>query len=178
MASAISRKWSYRAGYVLLCGVLIFFKMLPLGTVPSRIPGPDLIFVFTAAWVLRRPVYVPVLAIAGVHFLTDLMFLRPPGLWTALCLLGYEFLRTRRFGPVEITLPVEIILVALTFSATVVAYLLVLKLLLVPAPGLLPMALHVLTTIAAYPFAVAISHFIFDVKRGRRGDVDADGDTA
>ena len=45
--------------------------------------GPDLMLAFTFAWVLRRPDYVPVLLIAAIFLLEDMLLMRPPGLWTA-----------------------------------------------------------------------------------------------
>ena len=63
---------------------------------PGRLPGPDIILLIALSWIVMRPDYVPVLLLAVVFLLTDLLLMRPPGLWTALAVLAGEFLRNRQ----------------------------------------------------------------------------------
>ena len=170
-----SRRVLFRGIFLMLCGFLIFYKLLPLSTLPSRIPSPDLLFVFTAAWIMRRPNFAPVWLIVPLHLLADLLFMRPPGLWAAISLLGYEFLRNKRLGPSEIPIVGEIPLAAGAFTAMFVSYTVVLLVFGVQTAGLWPSVLHILITIAAYPFAILATHFIFRVRKLRPGDIDDDG---
>lgn len=173
--AATTRRLIYRSLFIALCFGLVFFKLLPLATAPSALPGPDLLFVFTAVWLLRRPNFVPIWLIAPMHFLADLLFLRPPGLWAAISVIAYEFLRRRRFGPTEISLPIEIAMAAGVFAAAQLAYLVLLAIFMVPGPTFVMATLHVLTTVIAYPFAILVSRYIFRVERVRPGDLDEDG---
>ncbi len=59
--------WLCRALFAVLAAVLLFLRLLPLGSVAGGWPGPDLLMCLTFAWVLRRPDYVPALLIAGGH---------------------------------------------------------------------------------------------------------------
>ena len=86
---------AHRLLFVGIVAVLIFIRILPLSSMPSSIPGPDLALGLTLAWVLRHPDYVPAVTIAGVFLLEDLLFMRPPGLWALIVLAGTEFVRAR-----------------------------------------------------------------------------------
>ena len=87
--------WSYRAVFLLLCAVIITFKLLPLGLNDQGLPGPDLLLALTLAWVLRQPAVVPIGSILVEFLLADFLFQRPPGLWTILVILTSESLRRR-----------------------------------------------------------------------------------
>ena len=62
------------------------FLLLPLQTTPRSLAGPDLLLAFAVAWCLRRPEFVPPLALALAFLLADLLLQRPPGLWALLAL--------------------------------------------------------------------------------------------
>jgi rod shape-determining protein MreD len=170
-----SRRMVFRSLFLSLCAVLIFFKLLPLSTFPSTFPSPDLLFAFTAAWIMRRPNFAPIWLIVPLHLVADFLFLRPPGLWAAVSLLGYEFLRSKRLGSSEIPVIGEIPMVAGTFAAMFAGYMLVLTIFGVPTMGIWPAVLHVLITIAVYPLAILVTHFIFRVRRLRPGELADDG---
>ena len=103
--------WAHRILFVVLALVFLFFRLLPLGEVIapcgpeatgcrlmawfSHMPGPDLLLCIIFAWTMRRPDYLPVLLIAAVVLLEDLIMLRPPGLWTGLVVLVSEIIRKR-----------------------------------------------------------------------------------
>jgi rod shape-determining protein MreD len=170
-----SRRLLFRSLFVLMCGLIMFGKLLPLSTLPSNFPSADLLFVFTAVWIMRRPNFAPVWLIVPLHLLADFLFLRPPGLWTAISLLGFEFLRNKRMGPSEIPIIGEIPMAAGTFAVMFVVYSVVLTVFGVQTAGVWPGVLHILMTIVAYPFAILVSHFIFRVRRLRPGDLEDDG---
>ncbi len=99
MAEAIqSRVWLGRLVFALMVVALVFALLLPLNTQPRGWAAPDLLLCVTLAWVARRPEFVPVLLVAAVFLSTDLLFHRPPGLWTALVLILTQSLRARATG--------------------------------------------------------------------------------
>ena len=162
--SFTSNRWVYAAAYFGVCSVIILARLLPIDLVPGRFPGPDLLLCITFAWVLRRPHYVPTLLIAFVFLIADMLFLRPPGLWTALVVLGVEFLRSREFTLREQSLTAEILTVAAVYAAMALGYRLVLAIFLVPQPGIGMTAVQVLATLIAYPVIVALSRLAFGVR--------------
>ncbi len=169
------RRFLFRVQFLGVCMLLVFYKMLPLTTEPGRIPGPDLLFVFTAAVIMRRPNFAPVGLIVLVHLVADLLFLRPPGLWTAVTLLAYEFLRNRRLRDSEVPVVAEIVMVIGVFVAVVVGYAVVLAIFAVPQSSAVTLAIHILTTAICYPFAILVVHYILRVRRLKPGELDDDG---
>ena len=68
-----SRNWLMQGMFLVLCLLIVFFHLLPLTTLPARWPTPDLIICLAFAWGMRRPDYVPVLLLAGVMLVADLL---------------------------------------------------------------------------------------------------------
>ncbi|MEZ5778893.1 MAG: rod shape-determining protein MreD [Paracoccaceae bacterium] len=166
---------AHRALYLGLVATVIFVRILPLGSIPSRWPGPDLILCLTFVWLLRRPDYVPAFMVAVVFFSEDLIAMRPPGLWTALVLAGTEFLRTRETNFRDMPLLLE----WLTTSAVIMLLSLlnwaILALFMVPHGSFGMTILQALSTIAIYPLVVAASLFLFGLRKAATGEVDALG---
>lgn len=189
------RRFVFRGVFLLVCTVVLFAKLLPLGSAPAAIPlvdplsgqlvreggmrlaipGPDLLFCFTAAFLMRRPRWAPVLLILGMHLLADMLLFRPMGLWPAVSLLAYEFLRNQTNSSTEIPLPLEVALVSGVFAAAVLAYALLQLIFAVPQPSIGLSLLHILTTAAAYPFVIAVTHFMLRVRRARPGELETSG---
>lgn len=166
------RRWFNRAVYLALCGAIVFLNILPISVAAGRYPGPDLMIALTFAIVLRRPRYVPVALIALVFLATDLLYMRPPGLWTALVILGSEYLRGRHSANREIPFPSEWAMVAVTLVAMTLAYRLVLWLAVVPQPGVGLVAVGTLVTLLAYPPVVLAVQQVLRVRRAAPGEVD------
>jgi rod shape-determining protein MreD len=151
---------------------VFFIQLLPLNTTPIGWPGPDILLICTAAWVSRRPDYLPVWMVLGVYFLGDLIFFRPPGLWTALVIILTEFLRVRAPKIRDIPFALEWGMVAFGIVAITIANHLILGLVVLEIPSLGPLLLQLLVTIAIYPLVVLIAHFIFGVSRPSLGQTD------
>jgi rod shape-determining protein MreD len=124
-----TRLWMMRGAFVVLAVVILLFQLLPLETMPRNWAGPDVLLAFAAAWCLRRPEYVPPLALALAFLLADLLLQRPPGLWALLALIGCENLKSRRrslrdagFGTEWITVGVILIAITLLNRATAVCW--------------------------------------------------------
>ncbi len=171
----LAGRWAFRALFVLAAALLVFVRMLPLSTVPSSWAGPDLLLCVAFAWVLRRPDYVPVLLIAVVFLVEDLLAMRPPGLWALIVLLGSEILRSRE--PLARALPfwLEWAMVALVMLAMFAVNRAVLLVAMVPEAGLGLAAGQLALTALAYPVVVALSKAALGVRKAAPGAVDAMG---
>jgi rod shape-determining protein MreD len=167
--------WAHRALYVLLAAVLLFLRMLPLGSLAGRWPGPDLLLCLTLVWVLRRPDYVPALLIALVVLLEDLLLMRPPGLWAAMAVLAAEFLRARAALTRELTFAVEWLLVAGVILAATLGFRLVMALVMLPQVSLGQTLVQALATILCYPAVVVASRAAFGVRKPATGETNAYG---
>ena len=176
MGDGASRaSWMHRALFVAIAFALLFLRMLPLGGDAGSLPGPDILLCLTFAWTMRRPDYLPVLLIAGVVVLEDLILMRPPGLWTALVVIASEFVRNRVALTRELNFGVEWLLVAGMMMGLLIVYRLVFALLLMPQPGFGFALVQVMWSIIAYPAVVALSLLVLDLHKPAMGEVDAYG---
>lgn len=174
---SIRAVWRYRAVFALLSALIIFAALLPFAAGEGSVPGPDLVLCLTAAWILRRPDYVPVWLLLLVLLLADVMLMRPLGLWTLIVVLMSEYLR-RRVDHAEV-LPFwpEVGMVALCILAAFVADHVALVLLLAETPPVWGQGLHALATIVFYP-AIAVFSQLIGVRRLAPGELDSLGTRA
>ncbi len=168
-----TRVWAMRALFVALCLSVIFWRLLPLDTLPHGWAGPDLILALACAWVLRRPEYAPPLLIAALMLLADLLFQRPPGLWAALALLGTEALKSRAPGLRDLGFGPEWIAVATVMIAMTLGERLILAILLVVQAPLGLSLMQAVLTVLIYPLVVLASALLLGVRKGRPGDANS-----
>lgn len=166
----LSRRLAWAGVYVGLCLVFVFFRLLPLNTVPGGLPGPDLILCLTLAWVIRRPDVLPMPLVAGVSVLADLLLMRPPGLWAALTVAATETLRQgaarqRQPNPLR-----EAAVIAAMVSAMVVGHWLVLTLLFVDQPAIWTQVGQLPWTLAAYPVVAFCVQAVLGLRRAGAPD--------
>lgn len=172
MDRSLVHLWSMRAMFVACALLILFFHLLPLDPAPRRWAGPDILTALAFAWAVRRPDYVPIILLALVMLLADLMLQRPPGLWSVLVVCAAEWLKSRERRDRETTFALEWLTFAGTLIVITVIYRTVLMVLIV-TPGALTLSfVQVVMTIAAYPLVVGISYFILGVRRAAPGDVD------
>lgn len=194
-----------RVLFALLCLLVLFFHLLPLDTqpvslfTPDLVPldsvapaearleqllredgprlwiAPDLILCLAFAWSLRRPEFVPPLALATVFLITDLLLQRPPGLWALLALIGCENLKSRGRSLRDSGFGSEWMTVALVMIAVVVINRLVLALTLTDVPPLALSLSELGMTLLFYPPVVAVTHYLMGVRKVAPGDLDALG---
>ncbi|SDY64299.1 rod shape-determining protein MreD [Jannaschia faecimaris] len=174
---AVRLVWRYRAIFVALCAAVIFFAILPFDTGQGGVPGPDLIYCLMAAWILRRPDYLPVWLLLGVFLLADFLLMRPLGLWTLILILVSEYLRRRVDHAEALPFWSEVGLVSACIAGAFVVDYLALVLLLAKTPPLLGQGLHALATIVFYP-AIAIFSQMIGVRRLAPGELDSLGTRA
>lgn len=165
--------WAMRLIYAVLCLALIFLNLLPLDTMPRGWAGPDLMLALTCAWVVRRPDFVPLVLIALVFLLADLLYQMPPGLWAAFVVIGTEAMRRRAPLLRDLTFLAEWFTVAVILTVITIGNQIVLAVLLIdrPSPGLYLMQL--VMTLACYPVVAYASQIVFGVRKQAPGDVEA-----
>jgi len=167
--------WGHRVLFVLLAVVLLFLRLLPVGGFTGDLPGPDLLLCLILAWTMRRPDYLPVGLVATVVLLEDLILMRPPGLWTALVVLGAEFIRSRVALTRELTFLVEWLLVAAIMLTLFLANRLIFALAFLPQAGFGFSMVQVIWSILCYPVVVLLSRVALDLRKPAMGEVDAYG---
>ena len=170
-----TRRLTFWAIFVAISAIVIFLRILPLDITPGGWPGPDWTVAIAFAWVLRRPDYVPVLIFAAILLLNDMIFLRAPGLWAGLSILGFEFLRSRTQITREMPFMFEWAMVTAVLLAIVLANRLVLAIFVVGQPSLRMDALLIVATSAAYPMIVIVSALILGMQKLVPGSVDSLG---
>lgn len=167
-----ANKAGYRLMFLGLAAAVFFLRILPLSTEPVAWPGPDVLLCLALAWVLRRPDFVPAATIVAVFLVEDLILMRPPGLWTLLALFTTEFLRDRAVVLRDIPFLVEWLMVAALMAAMLLVNRLVLEVAMVPQAGLGLSLAQYLSTVAAYPLVVLLSHSVFGLRKVAPGEVD------
>jgi rod shape-determining protein MreD len=170
-----TRLWLMRAAFLLLTLVIVFFHLLPLETTPRRWAAPDVLLAFALAWSLRRPEYVPAIALAIAFLVADLLLQRPPGLWAMLALIGCENLKVRGRTLRDQNFVAEWVNVTLIVIAIAVTYRVVLAIILVDLPGLSLSLSELVLTLLVYPAVVAVTHFFMGVRKAAPGELDALG---
>ena len=176
MADAIAtRRVVWRTVFAALALLVAFVRLLPLGDGAGGVPGPDLLVALALAWAVRRPDYVPVVLLAALMLMADFLFMRPPGLWAAITVLGVEFLRNREAGFRDLPFLVEWGMVALLLLVMTLANGFVLLVLMVDQPTLGLTLLQLIATILSYPLVVAVTVFALGLRRVAPGEVDDRG---
>jgi rod shape-determining protein MreD len=165
--------WSMRAFFLGLCAFFVFLNLLPLDPAPRGWAAPELMVALTFAWILRRPEYTPLVLVAGIFLLADFLLHRPPGLWSALVLIGSQTLRAKSPDLRDLTFPMEWLSVATTLLAMTLGYRIILAILLIDLPPLAPTLMQMVSTIIAYPLVVLVSQTLFRVRKIAPGEVDA-----
>ena len=151
------RSFAHQVIYFCIGLLIIFFQILPLQTTPQTWSGPNVLLVFFAAIVSTRPEFTSSFLIASIFLIEDFFLMRPPGLMSALTVLGFYFL-TRKFQNQEgnsfifgwgsVTTCLTIILLL---------YYLISVLLFIPSAGFKLTLMELLMTLALYPiFSVLI----------------------
>lgn len=170
-----SHLWGMRALYLALATFIIFLQLLPIQTTPRAWASADVLLALTFAWSMRRPEYVPALSIAGVMLLADLLFQRPPGLYSLLVLAGSQILRARAAGNRDMPYLVEWLTVAGVVTSVMIMNRIALTVFFLSKPSLSLSLIQLGMTIALYPVVVLLSHLLLGVRKSALGEVDALG---
>lgn len=175
MAERLTGIWWYRGLFVLFAAAITFMQLLPLDPGPGQLPGPDVLLLCALFWTIVRPALVPVWLVAAVFLMSDLLLMRPPGLWTALTILGCEFLRSRRVLIRNAPFLMEWLLIAVVVAAMTVANTVILSLFAVPQPAFGLTMIRLIFTILAYPVVVIMAGRLIGLSK-QNGERDAIGE--
>ena len=167
--------WLHRLIFLGVALVITFVRLLPLQTTAGHLPGPDLLLCLIFAWMVRRPEYLSALMIGVVVLAEDILLMRPPGLWTALVLIGAEFIRARSALTRELNFGVEWLLVAGVIFGVFFANLTILDMAFVNQPAFGFSLLQIIWSVAAYPVVVALSRYGLDLYKPALGQIDSFG---
>lgn len=167
--------WLWWGLFALIVLASVFLRLLPLGSTAGRLPGPDLVMCIACAWILRRPAFVPIWLVALVLLFEDLILMRPPGLWTAIMLMGTELLRARTDAAREFGFVAEWLLVSVVMFAMVIGYRLIMAVAMVPQPGFGLQMVGLGLSILVYPLVVAITRVVFGLHKPAAGELDEIG---
>ncbi len=163
--------WRNRLLFAGLAFLIAFGRLLPLDLGPGW-PGPDLILLLAYSWVLRRPDYVPVTLVAFVILMSDVLFMRPLGLWTACAILGLEYLRSRETLWRDLPFMVEWMMIGATVFAITMGYSATLALFAVDQPPLGQTLIQAIVTVLAYPLVELFSSRVLGFRKMAPGAVD------
>ncbi len=95
ISPATLHRWAYALLFAAIAALVVFLRILPTGGSAGGWPPPDFIVLAGFAWVAQRPDFVPVLLFAALLVVTELLFLRPPGVASGLAVIGLEAIRAR-----------------------------------------------------------------------------------
>lgn len=171
----IARRVLFWGILLAISAFIIFMRILPLGMPTEHWPGPDWTIAISFAWVLRRPNYVPVFLFAFILLLSDMIYLRPPGLWAGLGVIGLEFLRGRAQFSRELPFLIEWAMVAGVLLIMMLANRTILAVFLVGQNSFAMDSLQLVATIVVYPLIVIISALFLGVRQVVPGEVDQFG---
>jgi rod shape-determining protein MreD len=165
-----SKTWVNRGVFVLIAFVFVVIELVPRDMRPNTWAGPDMLLAATLAWVARKPVYLPVIVIAAFFLMTDLLFMRPPGLWAALVVILTEVIRRQNSDFRNMPFLVEWSTVAIGIIAITLINRIVLAIVMLPqAPFWLTLS-QTVATILIYPVVLVAAHFVFGVRRTAPGE--------
>ena len=154
------KSFAFQIIYFCIGLLIIFFQILPLQTTPQTWSGPNVLLVFFAAIVTKRPEFTSSFLIAFIFLIEDFFLMRPPGLMSSLTVLGFYFLK-RKFqhqeeSPVLFgwgSVATCLILILLLFYFISV-------LLFIPSAGFRLTLMEIIVTLALYPlFSVLVGSF-------------------
>ncbi len=172
---APSRVWFGRLVFVAIALGLLFIQILPLNTRPMIWAGPNWGLAFTLVYVARRPDFAPTIVIAALFFLSDLLFMRPPGLWSGLIVILSEIMRKRAKGLRNMPFALEWGTVAVGIVAITLLNRAVLMVVMTTQAPLGLTLIQMVMTIIFYPVVVVVAHYVFGVSRPSPGQIDSRG---
>ena len=174
-AAPSTRLWLGRAGYLVLALVLIALSLAPFETLPRRWAPPDLLLAVTMAWAVRRPDHVPLISVAAVFLIADLLFQRPPGLMAAVVVLAVD--RIVKRGPAFRAMPYGLEWASVALAMTVIVFVqrIALAVMMLPRPSLALSMIELALTVAVYPLVTMSAYLLFGVSRRAPGEIDSLG---
>lgn len=156
-----------QALFILLFLAVLFWRLLPLA--PGRVawPGADLALCLTMVWILRRPEQLPVLTVAVLFLIADIVLMHPIGLAAAIAVIGTEAARVREARWRQLPFMVEWLRVAMLLALMMLANRFLLGMFFLPLPPLGQVLLQYIATVAAYPLVAGAAVWGLGLSRNR-----------
>lgn len=167
--------WIRRGGFLAIALILQIQALIPLDMTANRIPGPDILFGLTMAYVIRRPEYVPLWSIVLVFFLRDIISMAPLGIWTFIMVISTEIVRSNLQAFREYYFGIEWLWISILFAGALLALQLALFLSLSFTPKFVDQLYQFLFTAGLYPVIVGIMRYGFRIDRPAAGKTDGWG---
>ena len=167
---ADARTWIGRGLLLLAGGAVLVLSLMPVGTLPGRLPAPDILLLTAMAWVVRRPEQAPAPLLGALFLLRDVLTGAPPGLGAALALIATENLRGRRFEPGLAGLLSEWSRVAALIALVALAEQVVLSMLLLPVSETGSVLGRAILSALAYPATVIALRALVGLRAPRPED--------
>ena len=145
--------------FVLIVFVLIFIKILPLNTVPEEWTAPDVLLCVTLVWCLRRPLGAPIVLLAALFLLQDIIFQRPIGLFAAVATLMSEWAKRQALRAEEFPFVIEWMTAAMAMIAIFILGQSIASLSLIATPSMWIFAKELIFTILTYPFVALLCRY-------------------
>lgn len=171
----LTHLWGMRLTFALVVCIILFFHLLPVSSTSRIWVAPDLLIAFAFAWSLRRPEYVPSIALAVLFLLADLLLQRPPGLWALLALFACEKLKSRSRNLRDSSFASEWMTVCVVLTLLAVIYRLGLLITLIDPPSFGLSFVQLVMTMLSYPIVVAVTHGFLGVRKLAPGDYETSG---
>jgi len=164
------RPWIYYVKYLLICFFILSFQLLPMRIVHQEVLWPNLMYLVTVGWLIRKPSYLPVILILFAHIISDIVLLKPLGLWSAISLIGYEFLRWRSLSQGRLKLGQELVLVTSVLILLTFLQIGVELIFKIESPPIEMILLQLTFTLLIYPVVIFMLHSILRVRYFERSE--------
>ena len=154
------KSFAHQVVYFCIGLFIVFFQILPLQTIPQTWSGPNVLLVFFAVIVSKRPELTSSFLIASIFLIEDFFLMRPPGLMSSLTVLGFYFLK-RKFQNQEVNSFISCWgSVTTCLTIILLLYYFISVLLFIPSAGFKLTLMELIVTLALYPvFSVLIGSF-------------------
>ena len=150
---------TYPILFALIIFVLIFIKVLPLNTVPKGWTAPDLSLCVTLVWCLRRPTEAPIILLAALFLLQDIIFQRPIGLFAAVATVMCEWAKHQALRADEFPFFVEWVTAAIAIIAIFILVQSIASLSLIAKPSIWVYVTEFIFTILVYPLVTLLCRY-------------------
>ena len=145
--------------FVLIVFVLIFIKVLPLNTVPKEWTAPDLLLCVTLVWCLRNPIRAPIILLAALFLLQDIILQRPIGLFSAVATLMCEWAKCQALRAKEFPFVIEWVTAAIAMIAIFILVQSIASLSMITKPSMWVFGKELIFTILAYPLVTLLCRY-------------------
>jgi rod shape-determining protein MreD len=154
------KSFSHQVIYFCIGLLIIFFQILPLQTTPQTWSGPNVLLVFFAAIVTKRPEFTSSFLIAFIFLIEDFFLMRPPGLMSSITVLGFYFLKRKFQNQEEMSSLFGWGSVATCLSSIMMIYYFISIFLFIPSAGFRLTLMEIIVTLALFPiFSLLIGIF-------------------